>query len=184
MDIANHIRFWDYHTYLFFYSAIHGRPWLSECYLFFAKYGVVLVAASTIYLILRKTIIAFVSSFIAVAIAVLIDAVVVIFWRRPRPFISHSNQIIAPITQGLRVDAISFPSAHTYFAFAIATSIFLYGHRRLGVLLFLLAILVGIGRIGAGLHYPSDVIAGAILGIISGVLANIFVRKMQKNWEI
>ena len=31
------IRYYDYHTYLFFHSAIHGREWLNETYLFFCQ---------------------------------------------------------------------------------------------------------------------------------------------------
>jgi len=176
------LRFYDYHGYLFFHGAIHGRDWLNGSYLFFAKYGIAIVILSFIYLILRRKIHAFICSFFSAGIAIIADFMIMLFWKRPRPFVSHS-EILTPIVQGLRVDRISFPSAHTYIAFAIATSVYLYGHKKLGAFLYLMAFLIGIGRIGAGLHYPSDIIAGALLGIASGIAGYLIIQARQKNWE-
>ncbi len=183
-NLLDKIRFYDYHIYTFFHGAIHGREWLNELYLFFAKYGIVLFIIAFIYLILRGRIIAFICTFMSMGIAGLVDILIVLLWKRPRPFISHSNEIISPITQGLKVDPISFPSGHTYIAFAIATSVFLYGHRRLGALLFFLAVFIAISRVGAGLHYPSDVIGGALLGIASGVIAYVITSNKEDKWKI
>jgi undecaprenyl-diphosphatase len=183
MDLIHQIKIWDFTAYKFLHGAIHGRPWLNESYLFFAKYGIVLIVLSFIYLILKRRINAFICSFVAMFVAGSIDLLIVMLWRRPRPFISHSDQILTPITEGLRVYSVSFPSVHTYIAFGIATSVFLYGHKRLGIALYVLAILVAIGRVGAGLHYPSDVIGGALLGIGSGIFAYLLVHHHEKKWE-
>ncbi len=177
------IRFWDYHTYLYLHDAIAGRPWLNATYLFFAKYGIVIIMLSSVYLILKKRILAFISSFVALSFAVAISLIINIFWRRPRPFISHSGTVMMPIVQGLYASTVSFPSAHTYFAFTVATSIFLCGHRRLGTFLYFVAVLVAIGRIGAGLHYPSDTVAGALIGILSGYIAYKFIERSQAKWR-
>ena len=179
----NKIRYWDYHIYKFLHGAIAGRPWLNESYLFFAKYGIVIIFLSSIYLISRRRINAFIAAFLAMGLAAFVDLAITLIWKRQRPFIAHSNEIITPITKGLHVDIASFPSAHTYIAFAIATAVFLYGHKKLGTFLFLVALLVGIGRIGAGLHYPSDVVAGALLGILSGVGAYLIVHGREHKWE-
>jgi undecaprenyl-diphosphatase len=176
-------RYYDFLIYKFFHGAIHGRPWLNEFYLFLAKYGIVFFFLSFIYLIMQKKVQAFICSFLAMTFAAATDFIIAVFWKRPRPFVSHSNEIMTPIIQGLRVDRVSFPSAHTYISFAIATSIFLYGHKRLGTLLFLLALLVAIGRVGAGLHYPSDVIGGALLGIASGIFAYLIIHNAEKRWD-
>lgn len=181
--ILNQIKYYDYHLYKFFHGAIYGRPWLNESYLFFAKYGVVLFFVAFIYLILQRRIEAFICTFVAMGIALFADFLIMLAWRRPRPFISHSNEIMTPITEGLRVTSVSFPSVHTYIAFAIATSVFLYGHKRLGTILFGLALFIAIGRVGAGLHYPSDIIGGALLGIASGIFAYIIVSSSEKRWE-
>jgi len=59
----------------------------------------------------------------------------------------------------------SFPSAHTANAFAFATTLSSY-HRKFTIVLFAWAILVGFSRLYLGLHYFTDIIGGAILGIV------------------
>ena len=56
----------------------------------------------------------------------------------------------------------SFPSGHAWNSFAIATVIALYC-RRWGWFAFVPAVLIGVARIHAGLHWPTDVLASAIL---------------------
>jgi membrane-associated phospholipid phosphatase len=66
----------------------------------------------------------------------------------------------------------SFPSWHTSQAFFTATLIAPYFHASAWVvfLLYTIALLVGITRMYVGAHYPRDVLAGAILGIVWGLL--------------
>lgn len=68
----------------------------------------------------------------------------------------------------------SFPSLHTAFAFAIATFVYHYS-KSTGITLFSLAVLVGISRIFVGVHFPIDVIVGAVIGaFVSWVVISIF----------
>ncbi len=60
----------------------------------------------------------------------------------------------------------SFPSGHTACAFAGAAAIFLAGYKRTGIGLSVYAALVGFSRIYLGVHYLTDVLAGAFIGII------------------
>lgn len=181
--LMDQIRTLDYQSYLFFHNAIHGRPWLNSSYLFFAKYGIVFVFLSFVYLIWRRRPNTFVCASFATIIAIFFDTVILLFWKRPRPFVSHHEEVLFPITQGLRVSSVSFPSAHTYVAFAIATSVYLYGHKKLGIFLYLLALAIAFGRVGAGLHYPSDILGGALIGIASGVIGFRLVSKAEVRWE-
>ena len=63
----------------------------------------------------------------------------------------------------------SFPSSHATVAFAIAMSVFLF-NRTWGIPLLAAAFLVSWGRVFVGVHYPSDVVAGAILGILGSYI--------------
>ena len=84
--------------------------------------------------------------------------------RRPRPFDESDliHFLIAP------PDQYSFPSGHTAAAFLMAI-ILSVGLPQFGVTLFILAGLVGISRIYLGVHYPTDVVMGAVLGTVSGL---------------
>lgn len=172
----------DFGGFISLYQLGQRDPGVEYLYLFFARYVILVFFLTFIYLIWNKKINALICSFIAMALAGLIDLIIYLVWKRPRPFIAHANLVSAQTDQNV-VDAGSFPSSHTYIAFAIATSVFLYGHKRLGTLLFILAVLIAMSRIGAGLHYPSDVIAGALLGIASGIVSYLWVHHREHNWE-
>ncbi|EWH21823.1 undecaprenyl-diphosphatase [Bacillus haynesii] len=62
----------------------------------------------------------------------------------------------------------SFPSDHTILFFSIGFLIFLF-HKKTGWLWLVLAFTVGISRIWSGVHYPLDVAAGALLGVLSAL---------------
>ncbi|WP_108670992.1 undecaprenyl-diphosphatase [Peribacillus acanthi] len=64
----------------------------------------------------------------------------------------------------------SFPSDHTILFFSICFSI-LFFRKKLGSLFVMLALCVGLSRIGVGVHYPADVFVGAVIGIISAYIA-------------
>lgn len=85
--------------------------------------------------------------------------------QRPRPFALHPH-----ITAGARVlDEYSFPSGHTLHA--VAFMILLGGvFPWMLTVLVPFAVLTGVARVILGLHYPSDVLAGALLGAVIGSL--------------
>ncbi len=71
----------------------------------------------------------------------------------------------------------SFPSVHTTDAFALATTISRY-HRRFSIIMFAWAVLIGFSRLYLGVHYLTDVIAGAVIGTaISFVVTHVALRK-------
>ena len=63
----------------------------------------------------------------------------------------------------------SFPSRHTVCAFIIAMA-FLYVNFRVGVIMLVIAAIIGVTRVLAGVHFIRDVISGAAIGILIGVL--------------
>ena len=78
---------------------------------------------------------------------------------RERPFITHASITLA----GKTLDRFSFPSGHTLHAvsFTLLASV---GFPALALVLVPLALLVALSRVVLGLHYPSDVLAGALIG--------------------
>lgn len=70
-------------------------------------------------------------------------------------------------------DAFSFPSGHTAVAVAVATAFL--GEPALAPLAAVLASGVAISRIYLGAHYPLDVAAGAVLGLLAGIAARLLI---------
>ncbi len=104
---------------------------------------------------------------IAIAAAVLFTEALKYSVQRPRPFVTYPNDIV------MRTDAsdYSFPSGHTYLAFATATSLTLSTKKwYVAVPAYLLASFIGYSRMRLGVHYPSDVLCGAILGAGTALL--------------
>tara|TARA_B100000315_G_C14229462_1_gene430229 strand:+ start:162 stop:629 length:468 start_codon:yes stop_codon:yes gene_type:complete len=97
------------------------------------------------------------------------------FWERPRPFV---EQNITPFIE--HVASPSFPSGHATLFFALGTALFLY-NKTAGVVFLLGAAILSSARVFAFLHWPSDIIGGAAIGIISGVLVVIVSRHLQNK---
>jgi undecaprenyl-diphosphatase len=93
-------------------------------------------------------------------------------WARERPFAAHpalTHLLAAPSPDP------SFPSDHAAAAFAIAVSVF-FVSRRVGGALLVVATLIALSRVLLGVHYPSDVLAGAAVGTLSAVVVDRFAR--------
>lgn len=94
--------------------------------------------------------------------------------ERPYKIIEQLN------TYGINLKDYSFPSGHTAATFSIATTIAL-NIPRLSILVFVIAIIVGISRIYLGVHYPTDVAAGIFLGISTALLVNFYLLEIIQN---
>lgn len=98
------------------------------------------------------------------------------FFARPRPC-----QILTDVITPLGcTGTYSFPSNHALNNFAVATFFsFLFPQFR--VILFITASLIAISRVYLGLHYPSDIIGGAVLGIIFGYIFSEIVLFIESK---
>lgn len=100
---------------------------------------------------------------------------------RPRPWLT---------VEGLNTilynnDPNSFPSGHTGAAFAFALAVFRELPRAWGAVAVLAAVCMGWSRIYVAVHYPSDVIAGAIVGGLCGALAAwLYRRFLQERFPL
>jgi len=76
----------------------------------------------------------------------------------------------------------SFPSDHAVLFFTLATGIYLVS-RRLGWLMYLYtAVFIGLPRVYLGIHYPSDILAGALLGVAIASTVRIVALCQVVNW--
>lgn len=101
------------------------------------------------------------------------------FVGRVRPFTVIKE--LVPLIQ--KPTDPSFPSGHTACAFAVGFLLFRRLPKRYGLPCLLLAILIGLSRIYLGVHYPSDVLAGAISGIAISYAAEWLIGHLP-HWEI
>ena len=85
---------------------------------------------------------------------------------RPRPFNVHQQISLRSVP----LDQFSFPSGHTLHA-VIFSMVAIHYYPMLSVALIPFTILVGLSRPILGLHYPSDVLVGALIGILISTLS-------------
>lgn len=104
--------------------------------------------------------------------ALLLDKLAGALYFHHRPFVTDNISPLIP-----HGDDNGFPSEHTLLASTLATVFYFY-RRRLGIALFLLAILIGTGRVLAHVHWSIDVIGGLVLGIIAGWAGHILAKKL------
>jgi membrane-associated phospholipid phosphatase len=95
-------------------------------------------------------------------VAIGLNYLVKLIVKRPRPALAG----LPPL--GGAPSSLSFPSAHATSSFAVATAITRV--EPLGALAFALALVLALGRPYLGMHYPSDVLAGALLGVALGLI--------------
>lgn len=73
----------------------------------------------------------------------------------------------------------SFPSDHAAALFALVASFWFSGYKKLSLFFLGIAIVVSVFRVAAGLHFPSDILAGAVLGILAGWLVDLFDKPLN-----
>ena len=72
----------------------------------------------------------------------------------------------------------SFPSGHTGCVFAVASVLFYMMPKKVGIPAMIIASLVGISRLYVGVHYPTDIIGGFLIGMFTGFVAKLIVEKV------
>jgi undecaprenyl-diphosphatase len=101
-------------------------------------------------------------------------------WRHPHPF-QDMPQLLEPVTNHIfyPVHDPSFPSNSSALTFAAAAGVWQY-NRKWGLIMVVPAILMPLAKVYAAVYYPSDVIGGAILGILTAFfIAKIFMPALH-----
>ena len=162
--------------------------WLDVLGILFARYlGYILIFCLVLFLVgkFRKywqmVLYGLVSAFFARFVIV---GLIRWFWQRPRPFalLNFTEQNLGGLIENnvnLLLDYTakpSFPSGHAAFFFALSTIIYFY-NKKAGILFLIASFLICLARVFVGIHWPSDILAGAIVGIFSGWV----VHKISKR---
>ena len=78
----------------------------------------------------------------------------------------------------------SFPSGHTFASFAAAVSVFLY-YKKAGTAAIILAFLIGFSRLYLFVHFPTDVLAGFVIGVMIALLCVKFIKpRIPEKWSL
>ncbi len=139
---------------------------------FMGNDGLVWIMLSLILFILKKKRIGF-EVLMALSFSYTLTEILKYMVERPRPFhvLSNIRLLIEPPS------GTSFPSGHTATSFAVAMIICIHMPKKYGVLALITACFMGFSRVYFGVHYPSDVLMGSVLGIASGLFIDYITNR-------
>jgi len=166
---------WDVTVFNFLNQYAGKNICLDSLAIFFAEYLGYFLVAILILFLLKDTKKYWPMTAMALAAAVLsrfiITEIIRFFWERSRPFVDNTvNLILGHETTS------SFPSGHAAFFFAISTVVYFY-NKKAGTLFLIASFLISLARVFAGVHWSTDIIGGALVGIFSGWLLVKFLKR-------
>ena len=158
-------------------TVVLSTPWTIALAIFFARWAIFANVIPVVALLTSKkreekhavTEAAW-SALLALALTSLISFLV----QRARPFlVTHAVTLLIPPPFNT-----SFPSGHTGTAVAIALAL-LYANRPLGLISLMVAAFVAYGRMAVGVHFPTDILGGIFVGLLSFAI----VRKIHHELD-
>ena len=143
--------------------------------------GILWICISLILMIFRKTRrIGFVCAVSLMIGALVTNVTLKNIVARPRPF-----DTIQDLTILIKYPTdYSFPSGHTTSWFASGTSMFLMLNKKYSYVFLMLASIMGFSRLYVGVHYPTDVLCGLMIGVFSTIISYNIIRVIYKNREL
>jgi undecaprenyl-diphosphatase len=102
-----------------------------------------------------------------------VSQVIKLLFHTQRPFLALPN-----VSSLIPENGFAFPSGHATFYMALAFAIFL-SHKKAGYFFMFFALLIGIARIIAGVHFPVDILGGFILGILIAYFIKFVYKKIN-----
>lgn len=140
--------------------------------------GVFWIALAVILIIFKKTRKTGISMGLALIFGLLIGNVLlknIVGRTRPYELNPEFNLLVK------RLKDASFPSGHTLAAFEGAVTIFIR-NKKYGIPAIILAFLIAFSRIYLYVHFPTDVLAGIIIGSVNAILACLIIDKLYKKY--
>ena len=180
----------NYQLFFLCYGAVQHSPAFRAIALFVANYGDVVVSLAAVLFLLwlliwkqnarslkRGT---WDKELFAVAVSVgtawFVTFILKILFHAARPF------VVFPLVHPLISETpyTSFPSGHATVFFALAV-VMTYYHKRAGWLFLAAALVVSLSRVFAGVHFPGDILAGAVVGTSVAVMVHAWIKGKFKN---
>lgn len=149
------------------------------------KGGIFLIALSMVFILFKKTRRMGTAMLFAVTIGfILTNCCLKLLIARARPYTDESSLYYRLwLLVGQRTESDnSFPSGHTTAAFATMTALFLTGNRKYSWTAFIFAFLMAIARIYLAVHFPSDCVAGMLVGLTAGIIGTVIAVHLPQKW--
>ncbi len=162
--------------FLYFLQSLHG-PVMDNIMIFFTHLGsggVIWIIIAAILIFNRRTRKCGLCVILSLVLCLVIGNMLLKnIVCRPRPcWIDESIKMLIPVPKDY-----SFPSGHTFSSFASATAI-LKNNRKYGIAAFVLAAIISFSRMYLFVHFPTDIIAGIIMGVLCGSISyKIIIKK-------
>ena len=139
--------------------------------------GILWIILSALFLCFKKTRkIGFMTSLSLILDLLSVNVLIKNLAARTRPYevIEGLTSLIGPQSD------FSFPSGHTAASFAFATVILLTAPKKYSVVTLIVATLIALSRIYLGVHYPTDILGGIIIGAICGITSVYIIKKATR----
>lgn len=141
-------------------------------------HGILWIALILLMLIMKK----YRSSGVASALSLASTFLVTNLWLKPMIGRIRPYEVVEGLTRIIEKQSErSFPSGHSANGFAVATVMLLRLPKKIGVPIFILQCLIALSRMYVGVHYPTDVIVGSMIGICMGVLYSKIIDFYHKK---
>ncbi len=143
-------------------------------------FGILVLIFTFIFFVYKKDVRALFLVFGTTATAWIVTKILKTIFHMPRPFINLTDMHAFIMSGGYD----SFPSNHATVFTALAVATFFF-YKRFGFLLMFFALLIGLSRVVVGVHFPTDILAGFLVGFGVAYFVhrwrNLILAKMPKN---
>lgn len=167
--------------FLLFLQESVRNPILNSIMIFITSLGnggIVWIVATIALLIPKKTRkVGLMSAVALIGSLIINNHIIKNLVQRPRPFVTFTDiRILIP-----KPSEFSFPSGHTSSSFAATAVFYRFLPKKVGIPAVVLAGFIGFSRLYVGVHYPTDVLAGAIMGVLLSYMAEFLVNFCEKK---
>ena len=154
---------------------------LCSLFAFLGKGGICFLIASVLLLLFKKTRRTGFTMLLAIGVGALFTNVIIKnLVARPRPYTVEEFKGFWQAVGANLESEFSFPSGHTTVAMTSMTALFLTSNKKWSWLAFFVALIMAFSRVYLVVHYLTDVLAGLIVGGVSGLIAYFIGRWIYK----